>query len=89
MASPDSEMQTTRYWQDGFLNGLKVVDPDEAKAHREQLEEAERRIGYGLHYHSKVHTVLRSPYELATHPTLLDLVEEILGPNILLSLIHI
>ena len=84
MTSPDSETQTTRYWQDGFLNGVKVVDPDEAKAHREQLEAAERQIGYGLHYHSKVHTVLRSPYELATHPVLLDLVEEILGPNILL-----
>ena len=37
-----------------------------------------------LHYKYKMHSVLRSPWEIATNPVLLDAVEAILGPNILL-----
>ena len=33
---------------------------------------------------NKVNTVVRSPYELETHPRLLDIVEMILGPDIVL-----
>ena len=71
------------FTHDGFIGGLPVLSAHTAARHRQMLEDAEVQIG-PLHYHSKVHTVLRSPYELATHPTLLDLVEEILGPDILL-----
>ena len=37
-----------------------------------------------LHYKSKVHTILTSPLEIATNKKALDVVEEIIGPNILL-----
>ena len=47
------------------------------------MEAAEAEFG-SLHYKSKIHTVLRLPYELATHPTVLDTVEALIGPNILL-----
>jgi len=72
-----------RYVRDGFIGGLPVLSAKAAAHHRQMLEDAEVQIG-PLHYHSKVHTILRPPYELATHPTLLDLVEKILGPDILL-----
>ena len=84
MTSMGSQTQAEQYWENGFLSGIKVLSPEETAAHRRQLENAERQIGYGLHYHSKVHTVLKSPLELATHPALVDVIEEILGPNILL-----
>jgi len=47
------------------------------------MEKAEKSIG-NLHYKSKIHTLLTSPFELATLPVALDLVEQLIGPNILL-----
>ncbi|MAF07800.1 MAG: phytanoyl-CoA dioxygenase family protein [Acidiferrobacteraceae bacterium] len=84
MTSTGSQTRAEKYFEDGFLGGIEVLSPEETAAHRRQLEDAERQIGHALHYHSKVHTVLRSPFELATHPALVDVVEEILGPDILL-----
>ena len=73
-----------RYRSDGFISGIPILSKDEALQHRGQLERAEAALGHSLHYFNKVHTVMRSPYELATHPNLLDVVEAILGPDILL-----
>ena len=47
------------------------------------MEDVEQQIG-PVHYMAKMHTILRSPYELVVHPNILDVVEQILGPNILL-----
>ena len=71
------------YERDGFLSGVPLLDRAQAAAHRKQLEDAEARIG-SLHYKSKVHTILRSPFELATLPAALDVAEALLGPNLLL-----
>ena len=73
-----------RYHRDGFISGIPVLSKGESLHHRKQLERAESALGHSLHYFNKVHTVMRSPYELATHPSLLDVVEAILGPDILL-----
>ena len=73
-----------RYHRDGFVSGIPILSKDESLQHREQLEGAETTLGHSLHYFNKVHTVMRSPYQLATHPNLLDAVEAILGPDILL-----
>ena len=67
----------------GFLSPLDVLSEKQALAHRRCVEDAEQRIG-PLHYKAKMHTILRSPFELATHPNLLDVAEQILGPDILL-----
>lgn len=71
------------YGRDGFVAPVRVLGADEALGHRGRLEEAEAKVG-SLHYMAKVHTVLRSPHELATDPRVLDVVESLLGPNILL-----
>ena len=73
-----------RYHRDGFVSGIPIVPTGESLHHRQQLERAETALGHSLHYFNKVHTVMRSAYELATHPSLLDVVEAILGPDILL-----
>ncbi len=70
------------YRRDGYTT-LRIVDAAEAARHRAVLEAAEAQRG-ALHYKAKMHTVMRSPYELATHPRVLDMVEAILGPDILL-----
>lgn len=84
MTHDPQNLLVDRYWEEGFTDGIDVLSEDEVKLHRGHLESAERDLGHSLHYMSRVHTVLRSPYELATHPALVDLVEKIIGPDILL-----
>lgn len=55
----------------------------QAATHRERMECAEAAFG-DLHYQAKVHTILRSPLELATHPRILEAVTALIGPNVLL-----
>ncbi len=71
------------YASDGFVSGITIVSEETAKAHRKRLEEAEASLG-SLHYKPKINTVLRSPHELATHPRALAVVEELIGPDILI-----
>lgn len=70
------------YRRDGVASGVAILDADEAARHRRELEHAEQELG-ALHYADKIHTVLRSPFELATHPAALDVVEALIGPDIL------
>ncbi|MGI9310129.1 MAG: phytanoyl-CoA dioxygenase family protein [bacterium] len=67
----------------GFLSPVDVLDADCARRHRDCVERAEARLG-AVHYKAKMHTILRSAHELATHPRMLDVVEAILGADILL-----
>ena len=71
------------YRRDGFVSGVEIITAEEAARHREAMERAECEIG-SLHYRSKAHTILRSPLELASLPRVLDLVEALIGPDILL-----
>ncbi len=71
------------YEEQGFFSPLQVVSPQEAQQARKELECAEEILG-PLHYQDKIHTVLTSAWKLATHPTLLDAVEEVLGSDVLL-----
>ena len=75
--------EARRYRRDGYLSPMRIVDEAEAASHRRRLEQAEAEFG-PLHYQAKVHTILRSPLELVTHPRVLDIVEALIGPNILL-----
>ena len=61
------------YKRDGFVSGIPILTPDDAAIHRQHLEKAESVFGSSLHYANKVHTALKSPLELATHPKLLDI----------------
>ena len=72
-----------RYRRDGYVTVVPVLTPDEARRHRRALEEAERAQG-GLHYKAKLHTVMTSPLAMATHARVLDVVEALIGPDILL-----
>ncbi|MEM0946341.1 MAG: phytanoyl-CoA dioxygenase family protein [Pseudomonadota bacterium] len=78
----DIATQAEAYRRDGYAT-LRIIEEDEAAAHRAILEDAESTHG-ALHYKAKMHTVMRSPYELATNPRVLDMVEALIGPDILL-----
>jgi ectoine hydroxylase-related dioxygenase (phytanoyl-CoA dioxygenase family) len=73
----------TPFESQGFVSGITIVSEQGAADHRRKLRLAEAEMG-NLHYKAKIHTVLRSPYQLAVHPKALDVVEQIIGPDILL-----
>ncbi len=52
-------------------------------AHRKRMEKAEAVFG-NLHYVSKIHTVFPDAARLATDPRVLNVVEQLIGPDILL-----
>ncbi|MGI9463248.1 MAG: phytanoyl-CoA dioxygenase family protein, partial [Aestuariivirgaceae bacterium] len=71
------------YQANGYLSPVDIISADEAEAHRRRMEAAEARFG-PVHYKTKMHTILTSPLELATSRTVLDIVESLIGPDILL-----
>ena len=72
------------YRQQGYLAPIDIIDENAAAPHRVQLERAEKQIG-PLHYMAKIHTVLTSAANLASHTNILDLVEQCIGPDILVN----
>ncbi len=73
----------TAYERDGYVSAVPVLTAAEAAAHRRALEAAEAAQG-PLHYKAKLHTVMTSPLALATDRRVLDVVEALIGPDILL-----
>ena len=72
-----------RYNNRGFISNIQIISKKEALLQRQILEETENRIGL-LHYKAKVHTILKSVYDLVINSKILDIVELLIGPNILL-----
>ena len=71
------------YDRDGYVSGVPILSAEETASHRKRLEDAEAKAG-AMHYQSNVHTILTSAAELTSHPSILDIVERMIGPNILL-----
>lgn len=78
-----SEAEQERYRAEGFVHPVTVMSAAEAAGFRVQMEAAERRHG-ALHYVVKPHLVLQLADALAHWPRLLDAVEDVLGPDLLL-----
>lgn len=71
------------YNRDGFLYPVRVMSVADAAELRQRMENCERRHSR-LHYAPKPHLVLPFVAELVRHPAILDAVEAIIGPDILL-----
>ena len=82
VAVEESDLRA-RYEREGCLFPLDILTPEEAAEHRARLESAEAAHG-PLHYKVKPHLLLTSAAEIGRHPRLLDAVETVLGPDILL-----
>lgn len=82
---PDGNIASLRdrYFRDGFVAGIPVLDPQEAATFRRELEVAETRFGGSMHYVLFPNLIFRSADRLLRHPRLLDAVEAILGPDVM------
>lgn len=97
--NPLSEAQVASYWQDGFVSGVPVLSEPEIARFRTWLEliEAEQAARHGGTWDARNfdpdavpdHPLLDWSMELATHPRLLDAVQSVLGPNLVVRNIDI
>ena len=74
-----------RYRRDGFYFPIPVLTPDEARELRRRLEAVETAHGGRLagELRQKPHLLFTWLAELVRHPTILGVVEDVLGPNLL------
>ena len=77
--------ELSQYERDGFLSPIRVFSVKEAHAMRLQLEAYEATHGSVMKtpYRNKPHLVFKWVAEVIRNPKILDLVEGILGPNLL------
>ncbi len=71
------------YAENGYVSPVQCISTQQAAEHRARLEEVESQFG-DQHYKSKMHTLLDFAADLATAPAVLDVVEQMLGPDIML-----
>jgi ectoine hydroxylase-related dioxygenase (phytanoyl-CoA dioxygenase family) len=77
--------QIEQYERDGIFFPLAALDAAAVSQFRTALEEVRRRLGpdAGRGAFGQWHLCFRAAYDLATHPGILDAVEDVLGPDIL------
>lgn len=87
-----TEAQVAAYRRDGFFLPLTAFSPDTALRYRADLEAFEARIGTPLSgsltpskrkYRSRTYLLCRWTHELVSHPAILDVIEDVIGPDIL------
>ncbi len=85
-----SNQQIENYQNHGYLTGLEISDSEEVKTFRKEFDELEVKEGIekcqiGLvDYHLKHQFI----WKIANHPKILDCIEQLIGPDILLLATH-
>jgi hypothetical protein len=77
--SPD---QVSSFYRDGYLFPLQVLSSEEAAGYRAQLQALSDHMGK-LKRFDQCHLFFRWAYDLALQPAVLDIIEDIIGPDIL------
>jgi len=77
--------QVNAFARNGYHFPLRALSADEALAYRGRLQQSEAMLGGPLRgaLRSKPHLIFTWANELIRHPTVVDAVEDILGPNLL------
>jgi len=86
-----SAEQVERYQRDGILFPIPVLSPEETAHYRAAFEEVAARLG-GRPVAQELghaHAHFRWAYDLATHPRIVDAVEDVLGPDVLVWTVSI
>ena len=85
-----SDAQIAQYWEDGYLFPLPSLPTEKALAYRTEIEGIERDwldngLPLPLNTYKRInaHVVMPMVADIATHPAVLDVIEGILGPDIM------
>ena len=85
MISALTEEQLTEYDELGFLHSIPILSPDEVARFRGAIDETCDALGGRVTRLDGPHLYFRWAWELATHPRVLDCMQQLIGPNILLK----
>ncbi len=83
--------QIRSYNQEGFLSGFQVLDPNascRARQRSDELLERFIREGKGSYAIDRYQDRFATIWDLATTPAILDIVEDLVGPNIICWATH-
>ena len=80
-----TKRQLAEYEELGFLHSIPILSKDEVECYRAQVEKTCQTIGGRATRLDGLHFFFRWAWELSTHPRLLDCLEQLLGPNIVLK----
>src|SRR5215469_4172073 len=77
--------EIANYEELGFVQSIGVLTSDEVRYYRARLEETWGKLGTRVTRADGLHLYFDWAWALATHPRLLDCLQELLGPNIVLK----
>jgi hypothetical protein len=75
---------TADYEESGFVHSVPILTPEEVQYYRDQVEQTWSMIGGPVTRADGLHLFFRWAWHLVTHPRLLDCLEDLLGPVIVL-----
>ncbi|HKE55885.1 MAG TPA: hypothetical protein VKB46_04255, partial [Pyrinomonadaceae bacterium] len=89
MAKADGPILTQKHFADyerlGFIHSLPILSEAEVAYYRAEVEKTCQAIGGNVTRLDAVHLFFRWAWDLSTHPRLLDCLEQLLGPDIVLK----
>lgn len=80
-----TEQQLAEYEELGFLHSIPILSEDEVVHYRAEVEKTCEAIGDRVTRLDGLHLFFRWAWDLSRHPRLLDCLEQLLGPNIVLK----
>lgn len=80
-----SETQLATYEETGFLDSIPILSAVEVRQFRDEVEATCAALGGNVTRLDAPHLYFRWAWELGTHPRILDCMEQLIGPNIMLK----
>ena len=80
-----NDRQLSRYQDSGFISAIEILTPAEINYFRHNLEQTCALLGGNISRLDGAHEFFLWAWELSSHPGLLDCIEQLLGPNIILK----
>ena len=80
-----TDQQLSDYKELGFLHSLPILSDAEVNHYRAEIDRTCEAIGGRAARLNGLHLFFRWSWDLSTHPRLLDCLEQLMGPNILLT----
>jgi non-haem Fe2+, alpha-ketoglutarate-dependent halogenase len=80
-----TEKQLADYEELGFLDSIPILSTDEVREFRAEVDKTCAALGGRITRLDQPHYYFRWAWDLSTHPRVLDCMEQLIGPNIMLK----
>ena len=80
-----TDRQIADYEELGFIQSIPILSEEEVHIYRAEIDKTCEAIGGRVSRINAAHLFFRWAWELGTHPRVLDCMEQLLGPNVMLK----